>query len=475
MKKQIASVSILFTMILVIGAINGVHATISIITGINMYTSTPATMAYDSGKSEIFVVLANYQAVSVISDKTNAEIVNVTVGQYPSGLAYDSVKGEIFVSNYNSNTVSVISDSNNTVVKTIKVGQNPDGLAYDSGLGEVFVANFGSNTVSVISDSTNKVVANVTVGNFPTGVAYDSVLGKVFVTNSNLNQGTAGKPADNTVSVILDSNNKVVANVTVGASPSGVAYDSVQGKVFVTNINDGTISVISDKNYEVLATVKPPTGGGLEFMSPSIVYDSGVGAIFVIHGLSIFAISDSNYTVVGKLSSYSAYSDQLAYDSGQGEIFYSDTAGNHAIPAAIGIISDGSRSAPTTGNLVVTVKDSNGNAISGAAVSSTYTPPGQTALSGDSTGDGSLSFNGVVVGSYTFQAAKSGYLTNTGSGSVTTTGTANINIGLTAQQSGGGGTQPSGGGGVPGFPAEATILGLILVVVVLLAKRRFPN
>jgi hypothetical protein len=150
-----------------------------------------------------------------------------------------------------------------------------------------------------------------------------------------------------------------------------------------------------------------------------------------------------------------------------GEIFASDTAAR-----AIVVISDGSGSAPTTGNLVVTVKDSNGNAISGAAVSSTYTPPGQTALSGDSTGDGSLSFNGVVVGSYTFQAVKSGYLTNTGSGSVTTTGTANINIGLTAQQSGGGGTQPSGGG-VPGYPYESIILGIVMALSILLVIQKF--
>ena len=181
---------------------------------------------------------------------------------------------------------------------------------------------------SVISDGTNKVVANVTVGNYPTGVAYDSVLGKVFVANSNNNRGITGNSADNTVSVILDSSNKVVANVTVGASPSGVACDSVQGKVFVTNINDGTISVISDKNY-VVTSVKPPAGGGLGMLSPSIVYDSGVGDIFVINGLSIFAISGSNNTVVGKVSSYSAYANQLAYDSGKGEIFVSYTAGSH--------------------------------------------------------------------------------------------------------------------------------------------------
>jgi YVTN family beta-propeller protein len=472
MKRHlVASVSILLTIVLVSGVFTGVHATIAVTSGTNMWTSTPGALAYDSVKGEIFVALEEYHAVSVISRKTNQQIVNVTVGNLPAGVAYDSGRGEIFVTNFNSDTVSVISDSNNTVVKTIKVGKNPSGLAYDPGLGEVFVANFGSNTVSVISDSTYKVVANVTVGNYPLGIAYDSVKGEIFVANSNSNRGIVGSPADNTVSVILDSNNHVIATVPVGVSPSGVAYDSFTGEVWVTNINDGTISVISDGGahaHSVVATLK------VAGLGQGIVYDSGVRDFFVTSGLSISAISDSTRNVVGTVNRY-IYSNYLAYDSGKGEIFVSNTAGTRVSPAGVVIISDGSGSAPTTGNLVVTVKDSKGNAISGAAVSSTYTPPGQTALSGDSTGDGSLSFNGVVVGSYTFQAAKSGYLTNTGSGSVTTTGTANINIGLTAQQSGGGGTQSSGGGGVPGFPAEATILGLILVVAVLLARRRFPN
>ena len=51
-------------------------------------------------------------------------------------------------------------------------------MAYDPSKGEIFVTNGGPSTtlgtVSVISDSTNTVVANVTVGTTPVGIAYDS-------------------------------------------------------------------------------------------------------------------------------------------------------------------------------------------------------------------------------------------------------------------------------------------------------------
>jgi YVTN family beta-propeller protein len=46
---------------------------------------------------------------------------------------------------------------------------------------EIFVANYGSNTVSVISDTNDNVVANVTVGSNPNGIAYDSNKHEIFV------------------------------------------------------------------------------------------------------------------------------------------------------------------------------------------------------------------------------------------------------------------------------------------------------
>ena len=100
------------------------------------------------------------------------------------------------------------------------------------------MANYGSgaNTVSVISDSNNAVVATIPVGTTPYGVAYDSGTSEIFVSNHG----------SNSVSVISDNTNAVVATITVGTTPSGIAYDSGKGEIFVTNLGDNTVSVISD-------------------------------------------------------------------------------------------------------------------------------------------------------------------------------------------------------------------------------------
>ena len=85
---------------------------------------------------------------------------------------------------------------------------------------------------------------NIGVGYSPTGLAYDSGRGEVFVANTN-----AG-----TVSVISDFTNTVVATVNVGNGPLGVAYDSGRGEVFVANYGSKTVSAISDANNSVVAT-----------------------------------------------------------------------------------------------------------------------------------------------------------------------------------------------------------------------------
>jgi len=45
--------------------------------------------------------------------------------------------------------------------------------------------------------------------------------------------------------VIDGANNIVIANITVGLEPTGVAYDPSNGYIYVTNYDSGTVSIIS--------------------------------------------------------------------------------------------------------------------------------------------------------------------------------------------------------------------------------------
>jgi YVTN family beta-propeller protein len=80
---------------------------------------------------------------------------------------------------------------------------------------------------SVINTATNTVVGSpISVGAGPRGIAYDPVNGRMYVANS----------ASNTVSVISTATNTVVGSpISVDSNPLGIAYDPVNGRMYVAN------------------------------------------------------------------------------------------------------------------------------------------------------------------------------------------------------------------------------------------------
>ena len=108
------------------------------------------------------------------------------------------------------------------------------------------------------------------------------------------------------------------------------------------------------------------------------------------------------------------------------------------------------------GSLRVSVKDSGGNALSGAVVFSIKQPVGQLAISGTSATDGSVTITGLAVGNYAIRVSKSGYVSGSVEGTVKMGAQAELSATLQAQPS---------SGGIPGFPYEAMIIGVLLCII----------
>jgi YVTN family beta-propeller protein len=49
----------------------------------------------------------------------------------------------------------------------------------------------------------------------------------------------------------------VIATIGVGSTPVGVAFDSINGNLYVTNFSDNTVSVISGKTHTVIGSPIP--------------------------------------------------------------------------------------------------------------------------------------------------------------------------------------------------------------------------
>src|SRR5207253_1475457 len=104
-------------------------------------------------------------------------------------------------------------------------------------------------------------VATIPVGGDPSGVAYDSGNGYVYVADQGANN----------VSVI--DGTTVLATVPVGSGPHGVAYDRANGYVYVANSYSNTVSVIN--STKVVTTI--PVGS----YPAGVAYDSGNGYVYV--------------------------------------------------------------------------------------------------------------------------------------------------------------------------------------------------
>jgi len=88
---------------------------------------------------------------------------------------------------------------------------------------------------SAFAQSGARVIATVPVGRAPLGVGVDSGLRRVFVTNSQ----------DDSVSMLDGTGDTVLDTIPVGRRPFfHVAVDEVGHRVFVTNNGDGTLAII---------------------------------------------------------------------------------------------------------------------------------------------------------------------------------------------------------------------------------------
>jgi len=188
-----------------------------------------------------------------------------------------------------------------------------------------YVANAGSNTVSVIDTGTNAVVATISVGSGPEGVAITPDGNYAYVTNSG----------SNTVSVIYTGTNAVVATISVGTGPLGVAITPDGNYAYVTNSDSNTVSVIDTGTNAVVATIT--------------VGDLPVGVAITPDGNYAYVANDASYTV-------------SVIDTGTNAVVATISVGIY--PEGVAITPDGNYAYVTnSGSSTVSVIDTGTNAV----------------------------------------------------------------------------------------------------------------
>ena len=207
--------------------------------------------------------------ISVISSSRNIVIKNVSTCYHPlrilcladnyqSNIVVNPSNGYIYIGNPNGN-VSVLNTATNKIIDTILIGGDPSTMAYDPSNGNIYIGNsnmYGSSSgnVSVLNTATNQIIDTIEVckdgsinsntGYVGSSIAYDPLNGYLYVANE-FTFNELGYISNGNVSVINTATNKIMGTITVGKMADSIAYDPLNGYVYVSNDYSGTISILS--------------------------------------------------------------------------------------------------------------------------------------------------------------------------------------------------------------------------------------
>ena len=157
----------------------------------------------------------------------------------------------------------------------------------------------------------NTVIATISVGDSPRGIAFDSANNRMYVANY----------LDDTVSVIDTEENTVIATIDVGDHPS--TLDSVNNRMYVTNAFDNTISVIDTDDNTVIATIAAGTN------PVGIAFDSANNRMYVAnYNQSIVSVIDTDDNTVIATISVGSFPFNIAFDSANDRMYVTEWKGH---------------------------------------------------------------------------------------------------------------------------------------------------
>jgi YVTN family beta-propeller protein len=196
--------------------------------------------------------------------------------QRAHGVAWAPKLGKGFISSGATNSVLVFDLKSLSKKGFIKTGKNPDAIVYEQVTGKIFAFNGEDGTATVIDAATGKVAATLVLGGKPEFAATDES-GHVFNNLEDKNQV-----------IEIDAKTGEIINrwpLTLGDSPSGLAMDVKNNRLFIGCHNEKMVVMDSQTGKEIQAV---PIGKGIDATAfnpkSGMIYNScGSGTLTVIH------------------------------------------------------------------------------------------------------------------------------------------------------------------------------------------------
>jgi len=208
-----------------------------------------------------------------VIDVASAMVVQtIIIGDSFVGVAFSSNGERLYVGGGRDNDVKFFRrDTATTFVADGAVpiaASEPSGLSLSPDDSTLYVALNRRHSVAII-DTATRAVQEVPVGSYPYTTA--SMGSKVYVSNWGGRQPLPGDQTDGVIPVVVDpdtgiANNgtisvldaasrKVVASIEVGLHPSALLLSADRTRLYVTNANSDSVSVISTSTDQIEQTI----------------------------------------------------------------------------------------------------------------------------------------------------------------------------------------------------------------------------
>ena len=281
--------------------------------------SQPWAVGIDARTKLAYVANRGSAQVAVVDVTSNAPVNVVGVGTNPERVTVDSRNAQVYVTNVFDNTVSVLDGANNgAFMTTITLGPSVGFTAVDTSSNLVYVpsncanpplCDVGGAHLHKIDGATRSFISSdaVALPAVGTGVVFDEVSRLVYVAMVN-DQVAVVDPAAKTVLQVID----------VGSQPKGMAINPVTRKLYVTNSNASSVSVIDLATNAVVKTEFVFSGAAERVaVDPikNLIYVAGYGNFLVDR------IDGNTDTNIGYLSVNCAYPNDVAVNPQNRDLF----------------------------------------------------------------------------------------------------------------------------------------------------------
>jgi DNA-binding beta-propeller fold protein YncE len=205
--------------------------------------------------------------VVVFDPSTFATLMTIPAGTNPDGMVYERSTNTLWAFNGTSKNATIIDAVRRTSIGTVALPGKPEFPATDD-KGTVFVNIEDKNAIVRLDAKTQKITATWPLEgcDSPSGLAFDSVGGRLF------------SVCDGKKMAITDSHTgKSLGTPTIGDGPDAAAYDPGKKLAFASN-GEGTLSVVDagKPGYGVLQTL--PTMKGARTMA----LDPATGKLYTV-------------------------------------------------------------------------------------------------------------------------------------------------------------------------------------------------